>query len=134
MSIGDSVLDREMLENAAIGVAIASAKSEASKIDSEVQGLATGGITDANLIMTNEYGKREWVGQMKNKTAVVNDTQMSTVMERAVARGVLQANSISNTAQQPIELTITTTLDGEVVYRNQKKVAAKRGEGFYRKR
>lgn len=119
---------------AAIGVAIASAKSEAANIDAEVQGFATGGITDANFIMTNEYGKREWVGQMKNKTAVVNDTQMSTVMEHAVARGVLQANSISNTAQQPIELTITTTLDGEVVYRNQKKVAAKRGEGFYRKR
>lgn len=118
----------------AVGAAIAASAAQAKSLDAEVQGLATGGITDANLIMTNEYGKREWVGQMKNKTAVVNDTQMSTVMEHAVARGVLQANSISNTAQQPIELTITTTLDGEVVYRNQKKVAAKRGEGFYRKR
>lgn len=113
---------------------IVASSQQAKELDSSIQQMATGGITDANLIMTNEYGKREWVGQMKNKTAVVNDTQMSTVMEHAVARGVLQANSISNTAQQPIELTITTTLDGEVVYRNQKKVAAKRGEGFYRKR
>ena len=54
---------------------------------SNVQGFADGGFTTANFIATNENGKREWVGRNAGATAVVNDTQMSTIMYQAVAKG-----------------------------------------------
>lgn len=115
---------------AAIGAAVSSAKSSAESVEE----MANGGITDANFIMTNEYGKREWVGQMKNKTAVVNDTQMSKVMEISVARGVVRAMSVNNMTQEPITVTVNAVLDGETVYRNQQRVSAKHGKGYATKR
>lgn len=54
---------------------------------SSVEGFAEGGFTNANLIATNENGKREWIGRNANATAVVNDTQMSQVMYQAVSKG-----------------------------------------------
>ena len=55
------------------------------------QGFAEGGYTNANLIMTHENGKREWVGKAAGSSAIVNDTQMSDIMEGAVAKGVYSA-------------------------------------------
>lgn len=54
-----------------------------------------GGYTNANLIMTHENGKREWVGKAAGSSAIVNDTQMSDIMETAVAKGVYRALSSS---------------------------------------
>lgn len=51
-----------------------------------------GGYTNANLIMTHENGKREWVGKAAGSSAIVNDTQMSDIMEVAVAKGVVLGN------------------------------------------
>lgn len=56
---------------------------------------ANGGYTNANLIMTHENGKREWVGKAAGSSAIVNDTQMSDIMETAVAKGVYRALSSS---------------------------------------
>ena len=53
---------------------------------------ADGGYTNANLIMTHENGKREWVGKAAGSSAIVNDTQMSDIMEVAVAKGVVLGN------------------------------------------
>lgn len=58
---------------------------------------ADGGYTNANLIMTHENGKREWVGKAAGSSAIVNDTQMSDIMETAVAKGVYRALSSSRT-------------------------------------
>ena len=58
---------------------------------------ADGGYTNANLIMTHENGKREWVGKAAGSSAIVNDTQMSDIMEAAVAKGVYRAFSNSRT-------------------------------------
>lgn len=58
---------------------------------------ANGGYTNANLIMTHENGKREWVGKAAGSSAIVNDTQMSDIMETAVAKGVYRALSSSRT-------------------------------------
>jgi phage-related protein len=57
-----------------------------------VRGYADGGYTNANLIMTHENGKREWVGKAAGSSAIVNDTQMSDIMEVAVAKGVVLGN------------------------------------------
>lgn len=54
-------------------------------------GYENGGYTNANLIMTHENGKREWVGKAAGSSAIVNDTQMSDIMEGAVAKGVYRA-------------------------------------------
>lgn len=56
-----------------------------------------GGYSNANLIMTHENGKREWVGKAAGSSAIVNDTQMSDIMETAVAKGVYRAMSSSRT-------------------------------------
>lgn len=58
---------------------------------------ADGGYSNANLIMTHENGKREWVGKAAGSSAIVNDTQMSDIMETAVAKGVYRAMSSSRT-------------------------------------
>lgn len=60
-------------------------------------GFENGGYTNANLIMTHENGKREWVGKAAGSSAIVNDTQMSDIMETAVAKGVYRAMSSSRT-------------------------------------
>lgn len=115
---------------AAVIASIATAAASAKKTASDIQGFANGGITDANLIMTHENGKREWVGKQGNKNAVVNDSQMSTVMSKAVANGVYQAlmsqNKYGNDTNQPIIL----KLDSEVVYNSVVKVAKKQGKEF----
>ena len=58
---------------------------------SQIKGYANGGYSNANLIMTHENGKREWVGKAAGSSAIVNDTQMSDIMESAVAKGVYRA-------------------------------------------
>jgi hypothetical protein len=77
----------------AVGVGLAGIKGMVEGI----QGFADGGYTNANLIMTHENGKREWVGKAAGSAAIVNDTQMSDIMETAVAKGVYRAFSNSRT-------------------------------------
>ena len=54
-----------------------------------VRGFATGGIVAReNIIRTNENGTPEWLGKMGDRGAIVNDTQMSSVMYSAVYKAV----------------------------------------------
>lgn len=78
---------------AGVGAAIAGVKG----LTTELKGFKDGGYTNANLIMTHENGKREWVGKAAGSSAIVNDTQMSDIMETAVAKGVYRALSSSRT-------------------------------------
>ncbi len=77
---------------AVIGVAIAGGMAYKGQIK-QIGSFADGGYTNANLIMTHENGKREWVGKAAGSSAIVNDTQMSDIMEVAVAKGVYRAMS-----------------------------------------
>ena len=95
-------------------------------------GFANGGYTNANLIMTNEQGKREWVGGQGNMSAIVNDKQMTDIMRQAVAQGVYDAmyaqNQTSGTAEQPIDI----YLDGDKIFRATRNVAQRQGLDFAR--
>ena len=84
---------------AGIGAIIASIATVKKDIEEPVSwsAHANGGYTNANLIMTHENGKREWVGKAAGSSAIVNDTQMSDIMETAVAKGVYRAMSSSRT-------------------------------------
>lgn len=84
---------------AGIGAIIASIATVKKDIEEPVSwsAHANGGYSNANLIMTHENGKREWVGKAAGSSAIVNDTQMSDIMETAVAKGVYRAMSSSKT-------------------------------------
>lgn len=79
----------------AITAAFATFKKDTKELSQSAH--ANGGYTNANLIMTHENGKREWVGKAAGSSAIVNDTQMSDIMETAVAKGVYRALSSSRT-------------------------------------
>lgn len=98
----------------------------------KLYGYAEGGITDANLIMTHENGVREWVGRQGNSTAVVNDTQMSDVMGKAVRNGVLEAMSYNTGNGETFNITVQANLDGQKVYESTKRIARRNGEKFAR--
>ncbi len=106
------------------------AESYASNLSSSISGFATGGITDANLIMTHENGVREWVGKQGHSTAVVNDTQMSSVMSQSVRDGLLEAMSYGVGNNQPIDVTVQAVLDGQKIYESTKRIARKNGQKF----
>lgn len=74
----------------AITAAFATFKKNTKELSQSAH--AEGGYTNANLIMTHENGKREWVGKAAGSSAIVNDTQMSDIMEVAVAKGVVLGN------------------------------------------
>lgn len=112
----------------AVGAGVAGIQA----IFSGIQGFAEGGITDANLIMTHENGVREWVGRQGNSTAVVNDTQMSDVMGRAVRNGVLEALSYNTGNGETFNITVQANLDGQKVYESTKRIARRNGEKFAR--
>lgn len=81
-----------------VGAILAGIKGLASKEnDLSFSAHADGGYSNANLIMTHENGNREWVGKAAGSSAIVNDTQMSDIMESAVAKGVYRALSSSRT-------------------------------------
>lgn len=116
---------------AGVGAAIAGVQGLTTDVEN-IAGFANGGYTNANLIMTHENGKREWVGKAAGSSAIVNDTQMSDIMEVAVARGVYNALSArgelngNTTTEQPIIIKIGE----EEVFRAVKSSAKKQGLGF----
>lgn len=93
---------------------------------------ADGGYTNANLIMTHENGKREWVGKAAGSSAIVNDTQMSDIMEMAVAKGVynaLSARSAMGSGESTNE-TIVVKIGEEEVFNAVRKTAKRQGKDF----
>lgn len=115
---------------AAIAASIGVIAAGVYGVASGMQGFANGGITDANFIMTHENGVREWVGKQGNSTAVVNDTQMSTVMSQSVRDGVLEAMSYGTGGNENINITVEAKLDGQKIYESTRRIARKNGEKF----
>jgi hypothetical protein len=93
---------------------------------------ADGGYSNANLIMTHENGKREWVGKQASSSAIVNDTQMSDIMEVAVARGVYNALSARGAmnGDNPTNETIVVKIGEEEVFTAVKRTAKRKGLQF----
>jgi hypothetical protein len=91
-----------------------------------------GGYTNANLIMTHENGKREWVGKAAGSSAIVNDTQMSDIMEVAVAKGVYNALSARSAmgGATPTNETIVVKIGEEAVFNAVRKTARRQGRDF----
>lgn len=94
-AIAMAAFQQNWVQAVAIGATVAGGYFTVASLSA--QGFADGGYTNANLIMTHENGKREWVGKAAGSSAIVNDTQMSDIMETAVAKGVYRAFSNSRT-------------------------------------
>jgi hypothetical protein len=114
----------------AITAAFATFKKDTKELSQSAH--ANGGYTNANLIMTHENGKREWVGKAAGSSAIVNDTQMSDIMELAVAKGVYQALSArsamgNNTTTNE---TIVIKIGEEPVFNAVRRVAKRQGKDF----
>lgn len=89
-----------------------------------ISGFAQGGITNANLIMTHENGVREWVGKQGNSTAVVNNSQMTDVMFKAVRQGVMEGFAAMSTSDNSVGQDIILKIDGkELAKANVKNTA-----------
>jgi hypothetical protein len=112
----------------AIGATVAGGYFSIASLSSH----ADGGYTNANLIMTHENGKREWVGKAAGSSAIVNDTQMSDIMEVAVAKGVYQALSARSAmgGNTPTNETIVVKIGEEAVFNAVRKTARRQGKDF----
>ena len=87
---------------------------------------AAGGFPSMGELFIARESGAELVGSIGSRTAVANNDQIV----RSVAIGV--ANAVAGVLGTGGEqnITVTTLLDGEVVYRNQQKVAKRRGANF----
>lgn len=93
-----------------------------------IQAYAAGGFPEkGNLFIANEAGA-EMVGSINNRTAVANNEQITTAIYNAVLSAMSQVMASQTT--QPIEIKNVVELDGDVVYKNQQKVATRRGINF----
>jgi hypothetical protein len=113
-------------------LAITAAFATFKKDTQDIKGFADGGYSNANLIMTHENGKREWVGKQAGSSAIVNDTQMSDIMEMAVARGVYNALSARGAmnGDSPTNETIVVKIGEEEVFTAVKRTAKRKGLQF----
>lgn len=91
--------------------------------------LAKGGmLTDGTLFEAGENGRAEAIGSHNGKTTVMplENTDFVSAMYEAVYNAVSSAQS--NNGGQVIENILT--LDGDVIYKNQQKVASTKGINF----
>lgn len=92
--------------------------------DFKMAGYASGGLpTTGEMFIAREAGP-ELVGSIGGKTAVVNNDQIVESVASGVYKAVLEA--IGQQSEKPMII----ELDGEVIYRNQQKIATGRGTSF----
>ena len=88
---------------------------------------ATGGVPDIGETFIARESGPEFVGRIGNRTTVMNNDQIVTAVSQGVASAVasvLASDSMSTT------ITNVLTLDGDTIYKNQKKVSSNRGNNF----
>ncbi len=87
---------------------------------------AAGGFPSMGELFIARESGAELVGSIGSRTAVANNDQIVKSVAIGVANAV--AGVLGTGGEQNI--TVTTLLDGEVVYKNQQKVAKRRGANF----
>ncbi len=89
---------------------------------------ADGGFPDAGqLFIANEAGA-EMVGNLGGRTAVANNDQIVAGVSAGVYEAVKAAMSETQSQQGTVTVNSTAYLDGQVIYRNQENIKAKRGQ------
>lgn len=91
-----------------------------------VRQYASGGFVDSGEMFIAREAGAEMVGSIGGKTAVANNDQIV----EAVASGVAKAVSAVMGGDSGRTQEIVVNLDGEVIYRNQQKIATNRGHDF----
>ena len=95
-----------------------------------IEMFAEGGFpSKGNLWITDEMGP-EMVGTIGGRAAVANNDQIERAIYNAVLTAMSQVMANQNGNSQPIELNQKIMLDGDVIYNNQQRVAARRGINF----
>lgn len=77
--------------------------------------LASGGMVDTGQMFIAREAGPELVGQIGNKTAVANNSQIVSGIEAGVYRAMMSANGNGG---KPINIYITSEIDGEVAGKN----------------
>ncbi len=91
----------------------------------QIKQFAAGGFPEkGSLFIAGEAGA-EMVGNIGGRTAVANNDQITQGIYEAVLTAMSQV--MAQMQNQPIENKLTVELDGDVIYRNQQRVAARRG-------
>ena len=91
---------------------------------------AEGGFPKSGELFLARESGAEMVGTVGGRTAVANNDQIENAIYNAVLTAMSQALANQNGNSQPIELNQKITLDGDVIYNNQQRVAARRGINF----
>lgn len=103
-----------------------SGKGNTKKDEKNVKRKAAGGFPSMGELFIARESGAELVGSIGSRTAVANNDQIVKSVAIGVANAV--AGVLGTGGEQNI--TVTTLLDGEVVYKNQQKVAKRRGANF----
>ena len=88
---------------------------------------ATGGFPEEGQLFIAREAGAELVGSIGHKTAVANNDQIVAAVSAGVYEAVSAAMSGNNGGGTQ---DITINLDGEVIYKNQQKIAANKGYNF----
>ncbi len=93
-----------------------------------IPAFANGGFpTAGQLFIANEAGA-EMVGNLGGRTAVANNDQIVAGVSAGVYEAVKAAMSETQSQQGTVTVNSTAYLDGQVIYRNQENIKAKRGQ------
>lgn len=101
-------------------------KGNTKKGEKNIKKQAAGGFPSMGELFIARESGAELVGSIGSRTAVANNDQIVKSVAIGVANAV--AGVLGTGGEQNI--TVTTLLDGEVVYKNQQKVAKRRGANF----
>lgn len=91
----------------------------------EIPLLAEGGIVNSGQLFVAREAGAELVGNVRGKTAVMNNDQIVESVSAGVYQAVLAAMGANNSDGGDTRIVIN--LDGEKIYENQQKVARNRG-------
>lgn len=100
-----------IVKGAAVGAAVTGVGlAVGSALSASINKHAEGGYQTGGLFYAGENGA-EWIGRQGNTSTIINDKQMSDIMQQSVAMGVVQGNRMSNAGR-------TTGGDGKVAVVN----------------
>lgn len=96
---------------------------------------ADGGFQTGGLFYAGEAGP-EWVGRQGNTSTIINDSQMSDIMRKSVAEGVMQANIASRqmAGTKTTNKVAVVNLDGKHLFDVVEETGRREGKVFAKSR